>query len=172
MRLLVCAVARASATRTGYHAYTRARTDDNYYARRNPFYYTSSWVVPVLKPTHRHQAPASRPGDPAGTLEQDSEESINSDGWLVPHIYYDVSFAPRPSEIDTIRLERNRGGGAGSAILIVVEAIYPPIAFSACFPNGIQLSRLPDLRNVREMMDGWEQWTRRCIASSHTAPVS
>ena len=35
--LVVCAVARAVATRTGYHAYTRARTDDKHYPRRNSY---------------------------------------------------------------------------------------------------------------------------------------
>ena len=45
-------------------------------------------------------------------------------------------------------------------MLVLDEAAHPPIAFSAGLPGGIQLSRLPDPRNVREAMaapdaEGW-----------------
>ena len=59
-------------------------------------------------------------------------------------------------------LRRNGGGGGGGAMLILDEATYPPIAFSAGLPGGIQLSQLPDPRNVREAMaapdaDQWKE---------------
>ena len=46
-------------------------------------------------------------------------------------------------------------------MLVLDEAVDPPVAFSAGLPGGIQLSRLPDPRNVREAMaahdaDGWK----------------
>ena len=97
MRLLVCAVARVVATRTGYHAYTRARTDDKHHARRNPFYYTSSWVVP-----HRHQAPASHPSDPAGTLEQDSENLS-----ILTARYYHIHTTTSRSRLNPLRSTRS-----------------------------------------------------------------
>jgi transposase InsO family protein len=58
-------------------------------------------------------------------------------------------------------LERG-GGGGGSAMLVVDDAGYPPVAFSAGLPGGIQLSQLPDPRNVREALaaqdaEGWRE---------------
>ena len=46
-------------------------------------------------------------------------------------------------------------------MLILDEEAHPPIAFSAGLPGGIQLSQLPDLRSVREVMaspdtNGWK----------------
>ena len=45
-------------------------------------------------------------------------------------------------------------------MLILDEAVHPPIAFSAGLPSGIQLSQLPNPCNVREVMaapdaEGW-----------------
>ena len=101
-----------------------------------------------------HRQHTSPPGDSAGTLERDSEGAINSDDSLLPHPYHDVSFAPSNSLRSTRSAERNGGAGAGSVVTVVVEANYPPIASSAGFLSGMQRSRLPDLRSVREMMGG------------------
>ena len=37
-------------------------------------------------------------------------------------------------------------------MLILDDAAHPPTAFSAGLPEGVQLSQLPDPRNVREAM--------------------
>ena len=39
-------------------------------------------------------------------------------------------------------LKHNRGGGASA--MLVIHDDYPPVAFSAGLPNGIQLAQLPD----------------------------
>ena len=47
-------------------------------------------------------------------------------------------------------------------MLVLDDAVHPPIAFSAGLPSGIQLLQLPDLHNVREVMaapdaKGWKE---------------
>jgi hypothetical protein len=49
------------------------------------------------------------------------------------------------------RLKRY-GGAGGGVMLTLDDADHPPVALSAGLPGGIQLSSLPDPRNVREAM--------------------
>jgi hypothetical protein len=63
------------------------------------------------------------------------------------------------SKVDAIRphTQWRRGGGA---ILILDNAAHPPIAFLAGLPGGIQLSQLPDPRNMCKGVaapDGWQE---------------
>ena len=54
------------------------------------------------------------------------------------------------------RLKRDRGWDGG----VLDHASHPPVALLVGFPSGIQISSLPDPRNMREVMvahdaDGW-----------------
>ena len=153
-----------------YLSSTAYHTDDKHYTQRDslsPSYYSSSWVSHELP----HQAHRLFPGDPAGALEQDFEESIKSGGSLLPHLRHDVSFMPN-YPLRSTQSSLGRNWGTGSAILAAGDTNYPPIAFSSGLRCGFQVSRLPDSRNVHQMMDGWEQWTGTCNISSTTISVS
>jgi hypothetical protein len=58
------------------------------------------------------------------------------------------------------------GGGSGSAMLLIDNAGYPPVAFSAGLPGRIQLLQLPDPQNVQEVLtaqgaEGWREAMNR-----------
>jgi len=84
-------------------------------------------------------------------------ESDGLDGSV--HPVHNVSHVPDyPARLLRSGLRRDGGGGGGTALL----SSCPPFAFSAGLPGGIQLSQLPDPRNVREAMaapdaDCWKE---------------
>ena len=96
------------------------------------------------------QAPIPDESESADTLTSSDED----DG--PPQPQFDVSYVPDyPLKMtrlgfkrnggrgaNTSGLERNRGGGAST--MLVIHDDYPPVAFSAGLPNGIQLAQLPD----------------------------
>jgi hypothetical protein len=72
-------------------------------------------------------------------------------------------------------LERG-GGGGGSSMLVVDGVGHPPIASSARLSGGIQLSQLPDPRNVREALaahdtEGWREAMNREIENLRSHDV-
>ena len=104
-----------------------------------------------------HQAHRLFPGDPAGTLEQELEESIKCDDSLLPHLRHDISLMPNhPLKSTQSGLGRNGGG-------VLIAQTSPQGMLIILLSNSQQASRLPDPRNVHEMMDGWEQWTRNAV---------
>ena len=108
-----------------------------------------------------HQAHHLFPGDPAGTLEQEPEESIKCDDLLLPHLRHDISFMP------THRLKSTQPGLGRNGGVVLVAQTSPQGMLIILLSHSQQNSRLPDPRNVHEMMDGWEHGQGMQSFTSH-----
>jgi len=99
--------------------------------------------------------------DPIDINDKDTDGTANKDAVPPVHPIHNILYVPSyPSKSTCSGLIRS-GGGGKSAMLILDEEVHPPITFSAGLPGGIQLSQLPDLCSVREVMaspdtDGWK----------------
>jgi hypothetical protein len=87
-----------------------------------------------------------QPGSPtpSGATDPAHSES-DDDAPLTQRPTHDVTHVP-------LRSALKRAGQGGGTRLVVDDAGYPPVAFSAGLPGGIQLSELPDPRNVHKAL--------------------